>query len=272
MLLAVSSLRLTAYTSIALIHARMAIVRRIDAVSTAATIILLAYGMAFLWRTLYGNDVVSPHVSLDQMITYAVLGVALAGAAHSLISYEVEWQLSSGEIAIHLARPINWQFGLMAQYAGVWAARIMVLAVPAAIFGALALGIQGPRSWIAGIAFVPSVILGVIINFGILFLVMQTAFQVTRVHGIEMTVWAIRHLLSGALVPLWLFPSWFESVLAISPFPAIHFAPLAIYVGSLQDGEILGWLGRQLFWAVVLTVLGTYLSSRNLRRLVVQGG
>lgn len=268
----VPSLRLTAYTSIAAIHARMAIVRRIDLFASLSATLILAYAFAFLWRALYENDVVSAEVTLGQMTTYAVIGVGLAAAVLSYMTYRVQHRIELGEVLMDLTRPIHWQSSLMAEFLGESTARALLVATPGVLLSAIYLDVGPPASVMAALAFIPSVFMGVVITFGIQFLVIQLAFRLVQVTGIEVGVWAIRHLLSGAFVPLWLFPSWFGGVLAYSPFPSIHFAPLGIYVGFLEGADIPIWLGRQLLWVVLLTALGAYLSKRSILRMTVQGG
>ena len=125
MLFTVPSLRLTAYTSIAAIHARMAIVRRIDLFASMAATVILAYAFAFLWRALYENDVVSSEVTLGQMTTYAVIGVGLAAALLSYMTYRVQYRIELGEVLIDLTRPIHWQSSLMAEFLGESTARAL---------------------------------------------------------------------------------------------------------------------------------------------------
>ena len=260
------------YLAITVLHIRATLMRRLDQLWTLASVLLLAYALVFLWRTLYENEFVRPEVTIQQMQTYAALGVALAAAVEFQIGYEVQRRIVTGDIIIDLARPIDWQLGLLAQYFGMWIARFALVSIPAIVAATAAFNLQGPASLEAGLVFLPSVLLGTLVNFGIVFLIAQMAFLLTEIQGVQVVVLSTRQLLSGAFVPLWIFAPWVETVLGFAPFSSIHFAPIAIYVGFLEGADITLWLGRQLIWAVVLIGAGTLLSRRNLKRLAVQGG
>ena len=45
-----------------------------DVVSNILFGLLVAYALAFLWQALYASETVEPEVTVEQMITYAVLG------------------------------------------------------------------------------------------------------------------------------------------------------------------------------------------------------
>lgn len=263
---------LGAYASVWSLHLRNTLVKRVDHLSSIATGLLLAYALAFLWRTLYENGIVPAGVPLDQMVTYAILGSVLSTAFQTDIVFSTAWRVRTGDIVIDLARPIWWQFAVMAEFMGIGVAQLLVLAVPIVVISAVLLGMAAPASSVAAALFFPSVILGLVINFGIVFLIILLAFEFTEVGGFEYAVRGLRPLLTGAFVPLWLFPVWVRGTLEASPFPSIYFAPLSIYVGVVEGTELWLTLVRQIAWAVGLTLAGAFLSHRIFRRLAAQGG
>ena len=48
------------YVMIGYLHFRRRLVRRANLVIQALTVLLFAYGLAFVWRTLYENEIVEP--------------------------------------------------------------------------------------------------------------------------------------------------------------------------------------------------------------------
>ena len=48
------------YVMIAYLHFRRRLIRRANLVIQALTVLLFAYGLAFVWRTLYENEIVEP--------------------------------------------------------------------------------------------------------------------------------------------------------------------------------------------------------------------
>jgi ABC-2 type transport system permease protein len=79
-------------------------------------------------------------------------------------------------------------------------------------------------------------------------------------------------ILSGMIVPLPLFPDWAQPVLNALPFRGLVDVPFRLYMGHIPQEEIIPMLVHQLVWIVGLVVLGRWVLSRGMRRLVVQGG
>jgi len=61
-------------------------------------------------------------------------------------------------------------------------------------------------------------------------------------------------------------------VLRALPFAAISDAPLRILVGAASTQAAWSAIALQLFWLIVLTVLGHVLMQRGVRKCMVQGG
>jgi ABC-2 type transport system permease protein len=77
---------------------------------------------------------------------------------------------------------------------------------------------------------------------------------------------------SGSLVPLPLFPEWTQAFLSILPFRGLVDTPFRLYLGHIPPGDVLFHLAHQLAWAASIVVVGRWVLSRGVRRLVVQGG
>jgi len=78
--------------------------------------------------------------------------------------------------------------------------------------------------------------------------------------------------LSGTLIPLWFMPEWLRSILSWLPFQAQMYAPLTIWFGTTHGSAILGVLGLQLLWIVLLWLLAKAIWRRAVRRVVILGG
>jgi ABC-2 type transport system permease protein len=79
-------------------------------------------------------------------------------------------------------------------------------------------------------------------------------------------------VLSGALIPLPLFPDWLQPALALQPFAGLVDTPFRIYSGHLTGGEALAAPARQAAWTLILIGLGRLLMTRVMARVQVQGG
>ena len=260
------------YVMIGYLHFRRRLVRRANLVIQALTVLLFAYGLAFVWRTLYENEIVEPEVAIGHMVTYAILGAVLRMSWESGNVYDVNWRIRSGDVIGELTKPINWQLSTTAELLGDTAAQLLILTVVVLVPAGFLLGLQGPVSPAAGIVFLISMLLGLLIYSGITFLLVLLAFRVVHIHGYQLALFNISAYLGGSFVPLWLYPSWAEAALDYFPFALIYFAPLSIYIGRAESSEWASILLRQAIWVVVIVAAGVIAQRRVFARLTILGG
>lgn len=267
-----NSINIRAMLAIMRLNFRRTIVARIDMISNIIFGVLLGYAMAFLWQTLYENEVISPKVPIGRMVTYAILGSVVTTVFQTGVMYVGNFRIRSGDIVFDILRPVSWQLTLLGEFAGQVLAQVIAVGIPVVVICSLFLDFQAPASILAGIAFVPSLILGALLSFSIIFLIMLLAFRYTQVGGIESALRGFRPLLTGALIPLWFLPSGVANALELLPFPGMTYTPLAIYVGEISGGDIWISLGRQLIWTIAILGTGAYFASRGMKNLSIQGG
>ena len=80
------------------------------------------------------------------------------------------------------------------------------------------------------------------------------------------------NILAGAYIPMWFMPDWLRNVIRWTPFDAIYFTPVQLYLGELAGIEIVFHFARQICWIIVLGAVGEYFWRSGLKKLVVQGG
>ena len=89
------------------------------------------------------------------------------------------------------------------------------------------------------------------------------SFWIDDVAGVYFIVQLAASVLSGRLIPLHLLGAEIESVLALTPFYYLTFAPATLLAGSIPAYPVL--LG-QLVWGVLLLVVASVLTRAGLRR------
>lgn len=99
-----------------------------------------------------------------------------------------------------------------------------------------------------------------------------TAFWTIAADGIAALAPPLVWLMSGLILPLPLWPTTLQPLIAALPFRAIFDTPVRIWSGDLAGGAALIAVGHQLAWLALLVVVGRLVARRGLRRVVVQGG
>ena len=112
--------------------------------------------------------------------------------------------------------------------------------------------------------------LGVTVSFCMLVYILS--FFTISPQGIRMVLTGAVELLSGSIIPLPFIPDPFNRVLELLPFASMQNVPLRIYCGNLAGSEMIAAIILQLFWLIILVLLGKALCKLAERRVVVQGG
>jgi len=233
---------------------------------------ILMYGMRWLWITLYRQRPDAFGVSLQQMVTYAVLSMAIENLFYTGPQFYMARQVRSGAIDGDLLRPLDFHFHMLARSTGEMLFRIIVIAMPAMLVGYFLFDLKLPATLQTGFLFVVTLLLGYLVNFHLDFLLGSLALVTLEIHSIGWAFQATARFFSGQFVPLWLFPGALGIVANILPFRAIVSTPLSIYAGVLRQGDIVQAVGFQLFWLIILLMLSRWLWGRVQTRIVSQGG
>lgn len=93
---------------------------------------LMMYSVGYVWRALYATNHNVSGVPLPQMISYAVLGVALEAILHPRNDSQIYImeQVRKGTIEMDIMKPIDFQFYMFAKNMGSIAVRFLFLVLP----------------------------------------------------------------------------------------------------------------------------------------------
>ncbi len=238
------------------------------------TSFLMMYSVHWIWTTLYTQAPGAFGVSLEQMVTYGILGMAMETVfhpGHGPQTYMAS-QVKSGSIDMDLMKPLDFHVHMLARNVGQLAFRLCTLAVPSLLVGYFVLGLRLPQSAAAGALFCVSIALGYLVLFSLNYLLGLLAMLTLNINSISWGYNALVRFFSGQMVPLWLFPGFVGAMAAALPFRGIYSIPLSIYIGQLSGTAAVQALLFQLAWVAVLMVLGRLAWLGVRARLVVQGG
>lgn len=204
--------------------------------------------------------------------TYVWLGQALLAPVALFGWMEVADRVSSGEIAVDFARPVDTQLAWWARDLGRACFQLLSRGLPPLLIGALTIGLALPQSWTAYPLGLLSLVLAVSISFTVRFLVNLIAFWTFDVRGFVGLYIVLAGPLCGLFVPVHLFPEWLQIMAYATPFPSMLQSPIDVLSGYVLDLAALAVVGAQLAWLVALVGLARLVQWRAAHRLVVQGG
>ncbi|UQA34198.1 ABC-2 family transporter protein [Streptomyces sp. HNA39] len=232
---------------------------------------VLAYTYIALWDErpqLGGYD-------MSQALTYVWIGQALLAACAMMgggFEDELMERIRTGDIAVDLYRPADLQLWWLAGDVGRAAFQLLGRGVVPMLVGALAFDLALPGSPWIWLAFLLSVLLGIVVSFAVRFLVALSAFWLLDGAGAAQMSWLLGLFFSGMLLPLPLFPGLLGEVARLLPWSSLLQIPADVFLGKYSGWQLLEAYAFQGAWAVALLLAGRLLQSVATRRVVVQGG
>ncbi|EKD53607.1 MAG: hypothetical protein ACD_61C00007G0017 [uncultured bacterium] len=192
-------------------------------------------------------------VSVPQISAYFLIAMGVAdltmsrwGALSNLIGNMVK----SGQISNYMIKPVNLVWALYAISLGRNGLRVM-LAIINILLGLI---IFPPQGILQIGMFVVMLILSWFISFaynlfeGILFL------HFTDAVGIRNSIQNFIRVFTGAMVPIYLFPSPLKEIVLYLPFPAMIYGPASAFSIQTFDYSVIRQILIALFWAVFLNI------------------
>jgi ABC-2 type transport system permease protein len=122
-------------------------------------------------------------------------------------------------------------------------------------------------------AFVFSLVLAIILFFGLLFLSNLITFWMPEQGWSAqfLVIVVITDFLSGGFFPLDIFPLTVQRILYALPFPYLLFFPLQVYLGKISGAMMWGGLLIAMAWVLVLMVALNFVWNRGIRKYEAVG-
>jgi len=233
---------------------------------------ILMYSIYWVWTTLYTQSPGAFGVSLQQMVTYGILGMALEIFLDVGPEWYIATQVRTGAIDTDLMKPLDFHLHMLARSVGDMLFGLGVLALPTFAIGYFLFDLQLPGDVTTSLLFAASLLFSFLVFFHISFLLGALTVITLDIRSIAWAYYSLVSFFSGQIVPLWLFPDLLRKVSESLPFQAIYFIPISIYIKTLSGDAAFRALGLQVFWAIVLVLFSRWAWSRVHARLTVQGG
>lgn len=266
--------RMGLYAMVAWLSLRRHATYRAATVAGAFTNTVFGFIRAYILIALWTQR---PHLGgydVTDAVTFCFLSqslIAAVGAFSPTVSPEVTERIRSGDISIDLFRPADFQAWWLATDLGRAGHAFIFRGLPPVLIGAVFFEFTWPTGPDVGVVVI-SLILAVLVSFGIRYIVTLTAFWLLDDTGPAAVAMFAGNFLSGLIIPLVLLPGWFGTVAKATPWAATIQTPLDVWLGMYDGVDLMAALALQALWVGVLFGLGRWLSVRARRRVVVQGG
>lgn len=231
----------------------------------------------FIWNAVFisGGSEMMQGFTMSQMIVYIFLIFLTSILISSGGTYDIGMEIRDGSIAMRLIKPVSYNSTFLFQELGNKLLSVGLLLVP------LTLGVEIVRFVLNGsvqfnfvffLLYLVSCVFSYLINFFFNICFGFIAFIIKYLWGANLMKNCIVAFLSGSVIPLAFLPEQVEKVFLLLPFASLNYTPVMIYIGIYQGGELLYYVGLQLFWVLFFWGLSKLLWNVSTRHLCVQGG
>ncbi len=228
--------------------------------------------ISFVYIAVYADRDEVAGLTLNDAISYvwATQSLISIGAAW-ITSVEMTQSIRSGDVITDLMRPWSFLLYWLSRSLGERLFNLLVRGSLTYLIGVLYFGARLPNPADL-LAFLPAVILAMLVSFAISFCVNLTSFWLLDNSGVILLMNVIIQFFSGFLMPIVFFPPLLQTIARALPFQAMAGLPTQILLGQLPPEQVGPTLLLQLGWAVALIAFSVLLQHTALRKVVVQGG
>lgn len=231
----------------------------------------------YLWTAIFASTTATSlnGFTKNDMIIYIIFSTLTAMTIGGGTEWIIGGEVQSGEIAINLIRPINYQARLLSQAFGRITWQFTTVFVPIwvglTIFQYFTSGKLPPHIGTIFIYFV-SLFFSFIIWFFFNFCFGLLSFYVTYIWGLNVLKNAVVRFVSGFVIPIVFFPVWFQRIITFLPFASTNYTPVMIYLNKYSASETLKVLLIQVLWIIILYVCSVFFWRKATKKLTIMGG
>ena len=223
-----------------------------------------------VWRTVAGAGETGGYTA-NQFVAYFLVMMVVDHLTFIWHMWEFEYRIRTGSFSPLLLRPVhpihhdvceNVTYKLVG----------LVGILPAAVALAVVFDADLSGTSVATVvAFVPALLLAMVLRFVVEWCVALSAFWLTKVSAMNAVFFSLFTFLGGQFAPLSVLPGWMQTVAALTPFPWTLAFPVEVMLGRRTGTELLVGYGAQLVWVAVAVVALRFLWARATRRYSAVG-
>lgn len=215
-------------------------------------------------------------MTLRQAVSYQWLSQFLCVMGMVGLGGDILGKIDSGDVGIELCRPLSlyshWFAKNTASRVAPLFLRGTLILLTGLALAPFSIGLLPPAGLGGFVCALASACLAVLLCSAYSMLVCVVRLNVNQGNGPMHMLLLLSQVLSGAFLPLQLWPDALQPFLLVQPFAGTLDLPVRLYHGLLQPADALWVMALQAGWTLLFIALGRWSMGRRLRRIVVQGG
>lgn len=223
-----------------------------------------------LWTAVYSlkEGMSIQGYDLHQMLQYNfwVFVVQIVGKGHN--SMDLALDIRFGRISAYLLYPFGLWYFQLASFCAFQMIQIVVSMSTMAFFVA-----TGLLEFVSALALLKGLAFAMLVSFtwfNLQFIIGVMGFWLEETWVLRVILMTVTAFLSGAVLPLEIFPEWFVAVLDYTPFPLLTYVPVKYFMDQAVMGFGLA-MAVLLAWNTLILAVGGFVWSRGLRLYTAAG-
>lgn len=221
-----------------------------------------------IWQAAASGEGVNEYTATTMARWVAFTQAMLWVAVFTSIGLGIPEGVRTGAVSLEMLRPLDFHLLVISRELGTVWYNAWFRSLPLAVVFGLAVGVHVPQRPLTYFLLMCGVSLSIYIGMCQQYLVGISSFWTVEARWAWQLVNTCQFVLSGFMVPIDLLPAPFSHLARVLPFAPLLHDPARIYL-ELAGAEALAW---PVFWALLLTFICRFLTTRARRRLEVQGG
>lgn len=223
--------------------------------------------LILMWTAIYGKQEFIKGFTLQEMITYILIGNLFNAIVRNFLSGIVAADIKEGRLSMFLLMPISYFQFIISREIG----RISVATFMSIVSQSLAI-VFFLGSFIVNTQFLylllvlVMVIMAFFTELLLSYLVGLAAFWFDDVDGLQTTIGRVQKFFSGGYFPLSLLPAAFVSVSSLLPFAYSFFMPAQLYLRKIDLATGIKGIIVQIIWILLLYGIAAIVWKRGLKR------
>ncbi len=223
-----------------------------------------------LWTAIYSLEGITSiqGYSLKEMLHYQIWGLIVGFLVQGYNSMNLAEDIRLGRISAYLIYPFGFWPYQTASFIAFQGIQCVVAAFSFVVL--LMSGLLQQWSWatlLSGSLF--SLLMG-FFWYQVSYLIGLAAFWLEETWVLRVMFMTISQFLSGAIIPLEIYPPWLVSALKWTPFPYLTYAPIKIFMGE-YPGSLLEALGIVSSWLLITSFICRLVWIRGIRLYTAAG-
>lgn len=239
-------------------------------------IVIKIVAMAMVWKAVYAQNVSEFQLTLEQMLIYSTMSVALSQCLtwwDGPHYYALE-SIQSGTVILDMIKLISFPLQLLLRGSSEFVLNILVYTIPTIVAGIVLLQINFSIHIINMFLFLIALICSYFILYEFQLILTFISIRTLELNGIIHFFHAIVMLLSCQIVPIGMYPVFIQNIINVLPFKYVFYFPLSVLISDIPfDTEIfIDILVSEVSWMIIIGIICVLIWKKSKRTICIQGG